>query len=96
MYTMSASSISASVLVARFLRSNNYPQTLAAFLQEAGLPEDAGEVTPGKYGDTWAIENILEEKKEFDKSISFERVGEDGEKNKQWAMPGKLFATSWG
>ncbi|KAL5364754.1 hypothetical protein BJX96DRAFT_157888 [Aspergillus floccosus] len=74
----------ASVLVARFLRSNNYNDTLAAFIREAGLPIDAGQVG-GK--DDWTIEGVLEEKKAFDETVRFERYGEDNESDGLWSAP---------
>ncbi|KAF9883494.1 hypothetical protein FE257_003408 [Aspergillus nanangensis] len=74
----------ASTLVARFLRTNDYKETLHAFIREAGLPPDAGH-TPGK-GD-WTIEGVLEEKKAFDQSVHFERYGEDGKEKDLWSIP---------
>lgn len=75
----------ASILVARFLRTNNYNDTLAAFIREAGLPVDAGQVG-GK--DDWTIEGVLEEKKVFDETVRFERYGEDSESDGLWSTPG--------
>ncbi|KAL4898184.1 hypothetical protein BDV59DRAFT_166350 [Aspergillus ambiguus] len=74
----------ASLLVARFLRSNNYKETLTAFIREAELPVDAGQVT-GK--DDWTIEGVLEEKKAFDETIRFERYCEDEHGNDLWSTP---------
>ncbi|KAF1991877.1 hypothetical protein K402DRAFT_409410 [Aulographum hederae CBS 113979] len=71
---------SPAILVARFLRTNNYTETLAAFVKEAGLPPDAG-ANPTK--DDITIEKVLEEKKVFDLSLNFERLGFD-EKEKGW------------
>lgn len=92
---MNSSSLQlASILVARFLRSNDYTQTLDAFIREAGLPPDAGQVS-GRAGsssvDGWTIEGVIEEKKAFDQSLKFERYGEgdDGQEEK-WSVPGKL------
>ncbi|KAE8338650.1 hypothetical protein BDV24DRAFT_153427 [Aspergillus arachidicola] len=62
----------ASILVARFLRTNNYAETLNAFIREAGLPADAGQVTD-KEESNWTIESVLEEKKAFDQTQHFER-----------------------
>ncbi|KAL2007923.1 hypothetical protein VTN00DRAFT_7905 [Thermoascus crustaceus] len=89
--TSSSSLQLASILVARFLRSNNYTQTLDAFIREAGLPPDAGQVS-GRAGsrsvDGWTIEGVIEEKKAFDQSLKFERYGEgdDGQEEK-WSVP---------
>lgn len=85
----------ASTLVARFLRSNNYTQTLEAFIREAGLPVDAGltgtRTSTGSQddddGDEWTIESILEEKRAFDLSLRFERYGGD-EREGGWRVPG--------
>ncbi|KAL8999458.1 MAG: hypothetical protein Q9169_001663 [Polycauliona sp. 2 TL-2023] len=73
---------SPAILCARFLRANNYNETLEAFLEEAGLPPDAGSVGAGDL----TIEKVLEEKKVFDLSLNFERfnVAEEG---RQWTLP---------
>lgn len=42
-------------------------------MAEAGLPQDAGITNPGD----WTIEKILEEKKQFDSSLAFEKTGDD-------------------
>ncbi|KAF7588018.1 hypothetical protein BBP40_006424 [Aspergillus hancockii] len=77
----------ASTLVARFLRTNNYVETLDAFIREAGLPANAGQVK-GKGNDenNWTIEGVLEEKKTFDQTLGFERYGGNGEKD-VWSVP---------
>lgn len=79
----------ASTLVARFLRSNNYTQTLDTFIREAGLSADAGQ-TSGKddRDNNWTIEGVLEEKKTFDTSINFERYGGDEQDKDMWSVPG--------
>ncbi|OJJ74987.1 hypothetical protein ASPBRDRAFT_172501 [Aspergillus brasiliensis CBS 101740] len=77
----------ASTLVARFLRTNHYMQTLKAFLQEAGLPSDAGEQRGKDDTNNWTIENVLEEKKAFDQSKSFERYGESDKEKDIWTVP---------
>ncbi|KAF2084305.1 hypothetical protein K490DRAFT_49407 [Saccharata proteae CBS 121410] len=59
------------ILVARFLRTNDYTETLAAFLKEADLPSDAGTVSKGDL----TIEKVLQEKKTFDLSVNFEKLG---------------------
>lgn len=80
----------ASTLVARFLRSNNYTQTLDTFIREAGLSADAGQTTSGKDngGNNWTIEGVLEEKKTFDTSVNFERYGGDEQDKDVWSVPG--------
>lgn len=89
--TTALSASLASTLVARFLRSNNYTHTLDAFIREAGLPADAGQITAKDDSDenSWTIEGILEEKKKYDKSISFERYGDGGKENVKWSTPGE-------
>ena len=81
----------ASILVARFLRSNNYAETLNAFIREAGLPADAGQVTDSKENN-WTIESVLEEKKAFDQTLGFERYGE--EEKDEWSVPGESLCVS--
>ena len=82
----------ASILVARFLRTNNYAETLNAFIREAGLPADAGQVTDNKEGNNWTIESVLEEKKAFDQTLGFERYGEN--ERDEWSIPGELLYLS--
>lgn len=87
--TSSRSPISPSFLVARYLRSNNYPQSLEAFIREAGLPKDAGSVV-GDESDSWTLEKTLAEKSAFDKSLNFERSGNGGDEGKMgWTVPGE-------
>ncbi|RAQ71397.1 hypothetical protein COH20_003513 [Aspergillus flavus] len=74
----------ASILVARFLRTNNYAETLNAFIREAGLPANAGQVTDQEENN-WTIESVLEEKKAFDQTQHFERYGQS-EKD-EWSVP---------
>lgn len=81
----SSSTSLAEILVARFLRSNNYTETLDAFIREAGLPKDVGQAND-KDPD-WTIEGVLHEKKTFDQSVNFERYNE--EKKDIWSEPGK-------
>ncbi|KAK5005104.1 hypothetical protein LTR39_006010, partial [Cryomyces antarcticus] len=57
-------------------------QTLEIFLKEAGLPLDAGSASKGDL----TIEKILEEKKTFDLSVSFEKLGKDDDE-KGWRLP---------
>ncbi|CRG92469.1 hypothetical protein PISL3812_09530 [Talaromyces islandicus] len=79
-----------SLLVARFLRSNNYTETLDAFIREAGLPSDAGETTEIELSsepagaDQWTLEGIIQEKKRFDQSLTFERHDESTSAKDQW------------
>jgi len=58
-------------------------QTLEAFLQEAGLSEDAGGITGP---DDWTIEKILEEKKQYDASLAFEKK-DNGRAEEGWSYP---------
>ncbi|KAF2031263.1 hypothetical protein EK21DRAFT_63581 [Setomelanomma holmii] len=69
-------------LVARFLRSNGYTETLKSFVLEAGLPPDIG----AELGDATTIESILQEKKAFDTSLNFEKLGLDDEE-RVWSAP---------
>ena len=48
-------------------------QTLNSFMQEADLPSDTGSAS----GSTITIESILQEKKTFDLSLNFEKLGVD-------------------
>ncbi|KAF3045443.1 hypothetical protein E8E12_004665 [Didymella heteroderae] len=73
---------SAAELVARFLRTNGYTETLKSFIKEAELPLDTGAGSVSSV----TIESILHEKKTFDLSVNFEKLGvEDG--NREWAVP---------
>ncbi|KIW87645.1 uncharacterized protein Z519_11619 [Cladophialophora bantiana CBS 173.52] len=72
---------SSAVIVARFLKANHYDKTLAAFLAEAGLPDEAAITNPGD----WTIEKILEEKKQYDASLAFEKKGDDADVG--WVLP---------
>ncbi|KAL1970502.1 hypothetical protein VTN77DRAFT_4146 [Rasamsonia byssochlamydoides] len=87
----------ASLLVARFLRSNNYAATLDTFIREAGLPPDAGgtrtDTTTGDRSsaeyDDWTLEGVIQEKKTFDQSLRFERYGDDdgSARREGWSVP---------
>ncbi|KAF3399690.1 hypothetical protein DPV78_007189 [Talaromyces pinophilus] len=84
-------SLLASIIVARFLRSNNYNETLHTFIREAGLPSDAGVVNRNKADevdgvDKWTLESIIQEKKKFDQTLSFERYG-DSQAKDEWSVP---------
>lgn len=61
-------------------------QTLDAFISEAGLPPDAGTMAKNSF----TIEKLLEEKKSFDLSVQFEKLGtdEDGT-NTGWKARGR-------
>ncbi|MCJ1482107.1 hypothetical protein MMC06_002269 [Schaereria dolodes] len=72
---------SPAIIVARFLKANHYNDTLDALLREAGLPQDAGTIQKGDL----TLEKILEEKKVFDVSVRFERLGKVDEKG--WSLP---------
>ncbi|KAK4545566.1 hypothetical protein LTR36_002916 [Oleoguttula mirabilis] len=73
---------SPALVVARFLKTNNYTESYEAFIAEAGLPYDAGTVSKGDL----TLEVLLEEKKTFDLSAQFERLGaEDGVGG--WTVP---------
>ena len=54
------------------------------FLNEAGLPPDTGSVSK----DSLTIEKILEEKRVFDLSVNFEKLGTD-EEERRWSDGGK-------
>ncbi|KAK7556761.1 WD40-repeat-containing domain protein [Phyllosticta citricarpa] len=74
--------LSPAVLVARFLRANNFEKTLEAFLEEARLPQDAGSTAKGDI----SLEQILREKELFDLSLNFEKLGVEDE-SKAWREP---------
>ena len=59
-------------------------QTLDAFLKEAGLPPDAGATASGD----WTLERLLEEKREYDASIVYEKVSGE-ERSRKWSLPGE-------
>ncbi|WPG98662.1 Hypothetical protein R9X50_00145500 [Acrodontium crateriforme] len=74
---------STALIVARFLKSNNYNESYDAFIAEAGLPSDAGTVAKGDL----ILETLLEEKKAFDLSSQFERLGMDEDEDRSWRQP---------
>ncbi|KAJ5688597.1 hypothetical protein N7462_002989 [Penicillium macrosclerotiorum] len=76
----------ASALVARFLRTYNYAETLKAFIHEAGLAPDVGQ-TSGDDTNGLTIQSLLEEKKIFDHSVNFERYGKDNRETDLWSVP---------
>jgi hypothetical protein len=57
-------------------------QTLKSFVKEADLPPDTGAGSNSSV----TIESILHEKKTFDLSLSFEKLGVD-DGNREWAVP---------
>jgi hypothetical protein len=59
-------------------------QTLDAFIKEAGLPPSAGSTNKGDL----TLEKILEEKRTFDMSLHFEKLGTD-EGAHGWSQHGK-------
>ncbi|ERF74511.1 hypothetical protein EPUS_03949 [Endocarpon pusillum Z07020] len=76
------SSATPEVIVARFLQSNHYNETLDAFLREAGLPADAAQTAAGD----WTIEKILEEKRQYDAGIVYEKTSGE-EREGGWTRP---------
>ncbi|CAG5179313.1 uncharacterized protein ALTATR162_LOCUS9140 [Alternaria atra] len=76
---------SAAELVARYLRANGYTQTLNSFVQEADLPPDTGSASDSPT----TIESILQEKKTFDLSLNFEKLGVD-DKERGWTVQAPL------
>lgn len=77
-----------SAIIARFLRSNNYSETLKAFLREADLAPDVGQ-TSGDDTNNWTIQSLLEEKNTYDQTVNFERYGED-QQSDLWSEPGEF------
>ncbi|KAI5371162.1 Putative WD40/YVTN repeat-like-containing domain superfamily [Septoria linicola] len=73
---------SPALIVARYLKSNNYTETYDAFVAEAGLSHDAGNVTKGDLD----LETLLDEKKNFDIAVKFEKLGLEDE-NTGWRQP---------
>ena len=64
-------------------------QTLDAFIKEAGLPYDAGNIEK----DDLTLEKIVEEKTIFDLSLRAEKTGVN-EDEKGWSMPGEYNASN--
>jgi hypothetical protein len=79
----------ASAIVARFLRTNAYTETLQAFIREAGLAPDVGQVS-GDDTHNLTIQSLLEEKKAFDHSTNFERLGNESREISSWRLPGMV------
>lgn len=69
------SSDSPHLIIARFLKSNGFQQTLDSFLQEIGLDEEEA----AKPGDGMTLEAILEERRMFSVSPEYELVQEGQE-----------------
>jgi hypothetical protein len=98
------------LIVARYLKANHFNevslppiertiiqnadencmQSYEAFIQEAKLPKDAG--TTSK--DDLTLETLLEEKRVFDVSVRFEKLGVDDGEGK-WKSPGKEELSFW-
>ncbi|KAJ5921671.1 hypothetical protein N7454_009145 [Penicillium verhagenii] len=76
----------ASAIVARFLRTYNYTETLQAFVREADLPLDVGQAS-GDDTHNLTIQSLLEEKRTFDQTFNFERYGSDGKESEGWSVP---------
>ncbi|KAJ5170877.1 uncharacterized protein N7500_003660 [Penicillium coprophilum] len=75
-----------SAMVARFLRSNDYSETLKAFLREADLAPDVGQ-TSGDDTNNWTIQSLLEEKHTYDQTVDFERYGKGPQQSDLWSEP---------
>jgi hypothetical protein len=78
-----------SALVARFLRSYDYAETLEAFIREAGLDPDVGQ-SSGDDTNNWTIQSLIEEKHTYDQTVNFERYGEDNQESALWSEPGEF------
>ncbi|OQD92355.1 hypothetical protein PENSOL_c042G08301 [Penicillium solitum] len=75
-----------SALVARFLRSHDYSETLKAFLREADLAPDVGQ-SSGDDTNNWSIQSLLEEKNTYDQTVNFERYGKGHQQSTLWSEP---------
>lgn len=80
-----------SALVARFLRSHDYSDTLKAFLREADLAPDVGQ-SSGDDTNNWSIQSLLEEKNTYDQTVNFERYGKDHQQSTLWSEPGEFYS----
>lgn len=83
----------ASAIVARFLRTNAYNETLQAFIREAGLAPDVGQAS-GDDTLNLTIQSLLEEKKAYDHSVNFERLGNEIREISSWGLPGKIIVVT--
>jgi hypothetical protein len=59
-------------------------ESYEAFVREAGLPDSAGTTSKGDL----TLETLLEEKRVFDVSVRFEKLGADDGEGK-WKLPGE-------
>ncbi|KAK4861214.1 hypothetical protein LT330_004130 [Penicillium expansum] len=75
-----------SAIVARFLRSHDYSDTLKAFLREADLAPDVGQ-SSGDDTNNWTIQGLVEEKSTYDQTVNFERYGTDNQQSALWSEP---------
>lgn len=83
----------ANAIVARFLRTNAYTETLKAFIREAGLAPDVGQAS-GDDTHNLTIQSLLEEKKAYDHSVNFERLGSQSRDISEWGLPGKTMVVT--
>lgn len=79
-----------SAIVARFLRSHDYSETLKAFLREADLAPDVGQ-SSGDDTNNWTIQSLLEEKNTYDQTVNFERYGTSNQQSALWSEPGEFY-----
>ncbi|RPB04783.1 WD40 repeat-like protein [Choiromyces venosus 120613-1] len=75
---------SSALLVARFLKSNGYEKSLKTFLEEANLDEKS--LDPGPGGGL-TIEKVLDEKRQFDLSLSLEKVAITENNEPEFSIP---------
>lgn len=83
----------ASAIVARFLRTNAYTETLQAFIREAGLAPDVGQVS-GDDTHNLTIQSLLEEKQAYDHSTNLERLGNESRAISSWGLPGRVIVVT--
>ncbi|KAJ5542558.1 hypothetical protein N7535_004980 [Penicillium sp. DV-2018c] len=76
----------ASALVARFLRTKGYSETLKAFIREAELAPDVGQIS-GDDTNNWTIHSLLEEKETYDQTVAFERYDANSQQAALWTKP---------
>ncbi|PWW77089.1 hypothetical protein C7212DRAFT_278407 [Tuber magnatum] len=75
---------SSALLVARFLRSNGYEKSLKTFLEEANLDEKSLDLGPGG---GLTIEEVLDEKRQFDLSLALEKVAISDNDEPEFSIP---------
>lgn len=80
-----------SAIVARFLRSHDYSDTLKAFLREADLAPDVGQ-SSGDDTNNWTIQGLVEEKSTYDQTVNFERYGTGNQQSALWSEPGEFYS----